>query len=91
MMADHPCIVYNLGDSKLVLQNTLLMDDKKCYILELPKEDKFVGFVKFNQFEDIGFYPKNLSIECCSHFLFMTTSPYKPSRKTRSKKDVSSF
>ena len=74
-MADHPCIVYNLGDSKLILLNTLLVDEKRCYVLELPKEDKFVCFVKFNQFEDIGFYPRNLSIECCSHFLFMTTSP----------------
>jgi hypothetical protein len=28
----------------------------------------------FNQFEDIGFYPKGLRIECCSHFTFLTTA-----------------
>ena len=71
-MADHPCIAYNLGDSKLILQNTLLVEEKRCYVLELPDEDRFVSFVKFHQFEDIGFYPSNLRIECCSHFLFMT-------------------
>jgi len=35
-------------------------------------DEKFVCFLQFNQFEDIGFYPKGLRIECCSHFAFLT-------------------
>jgi len=37
-------------------------------------EEKFVCFVSFNQFEDIGFYPVGLRVECCSHFAYLTTS-----------------
>jgi hypothetical protein len=49
------------------------MKDKKMYILELNPSDKFVCWLNFNSFADIGFYPKDLKIECCSHFAFMTT------------------
>ena len=35
--------------------------------------EKFVSFVEFNRYEDIGFYPDNMSIECCSCFLFVTS------------------
>ena len=35
-------------------------------------DEKFVCFLEFNEFEDIGFYPKGLRIECCSHFAFLT-------------------
>lgn len=39
----------------------------------MPRDEKFVCFVNFNQFEDIGFYPVGLRIECCSHFAYLTT------------------
>jgi hypothetical protein len=71
--ADLPCICYNLGDSKIILQNTLQIEVKRNYIITLPPDEKFVCFINFNQFEDIGFYPKGLRIECCSHFAFLTS------------------
>jgi hypothetical protein len=33
------------------------MAEKKKYILQIHPEEKFVGWLNFNQFEDIGFYP----------------------------------
>lgn len=42
--------------------------------MNLPSDERFVSFVDFNSFTDIGFFPKHLRIECCSHFLFLTTS-----------------
>lgn len=32
-----------------------------------------MGFVKFNKYQDVGFFPKGLNIDCCSKFLFLTT------------------
>jgi hypothetical protein len=55
--ADLPCIAYNLGDNKIVLQNTYQTEEKKKYILNIAEDEKFVCWLKFNQFEDIGFYP----------------------------------
>jgi hypothetical protein len=50
------------------------MVEKKMYILPLKKNEKFVCFLNFNSFEEIGFYPdENLKIESCSHFAYMTT------------------
>lgn len=72
--ADLPVIAYNLGDNKICIQNTLQMVEKKMYILPLKKNEKFVCFLNFNSFEEIGFYPdENLKIESCSHFAYMTT------------------
>jgi hypothetical protein len=71
--SDSPCICYNLGDSKIVLQNTLQLDSKRKYIIPMKSDEKFVCFVTFNQFEDIGFYPVGLRVECCSHFAYLTT------------------
>ena len=72
VQADLPCICYNLGDSKIVLQNILQLDNKRKYIVNLMPDEKFVCFVQFNQFEDIGFYPNGLRVECRSHFAFLT-------------------
>lgn len=49
------------------------MAEKRMYLLELDPNEKFVCWLNFNSFADIGFYPNNLKIECCSHFAFMTT------------------
>ena len=38
----------------------------------MEPEEKFVGFVQFNQFQDIGFFAEDLRIECCSHFAYLT-------------------
>lgn len=72
LQADLPCITYNLGDSKIVIQNILQLDNKRKYIINLMPDEKFVCFVHFNQFEDIGFYPQGMRIECCSHFAYLT-------------------
>jgi len=42
--------------------------------VDIEKDERFLGFVEFNSFEDIGFYPTNLKIECCTSFMFMTTT-----------------
>jgi hypothetical protein len=47
---------------------------KKAYIIKIPEHERFLGFVDFNSFVDIGFYPKGLKIECCSHFTYLTTA-----------------
>jgi len=46
---------------------------RKVHILDIHPEERFISFVEFNLYEDIGFYPENLSIDCCSCFLFLTT------------------
>lgn len=46
-------------------------------MIELDPQERFVTFVEFNKYQDIGFYPHNLSIECCSCFLFLTTKRHK--------------
>ena len=38
--------------------------------------------MEFNKYEDIGFYPQDLRIECCSCFLFLTTKRHKCSDDT---------
>lgn len=45
--ADLPIIAYNLGDTKLVMMNTLQTDQKTKFILQLEKDEKFVCFVQF--------------------------------------------
>ena len=72
--ADLPFIAYNLGSQKIILQSAMKPSVKKAYIINLPEDERFVGFVDFNSFTDIGFYPENLKIECCSHFCYLTTS-----------------
>ena len=41
-------------------------------VLELPFDETFVNFVKFNNFSDFGFDPSNLKHEACSYFVFTT-------------------
>jgi hypothetical protein len=59
------------------------MADKRMYFLHLNPDEKFVWFLDFNQFEDIGFYPANLRIECCAHFCYMTTGTGNNANKTK--------
>jgi hypothetical protein len=42
-------------------------------ILDLDPEEKFICFVEFNSYQDLGFFPVNLDIECCAKFLYVTT------------------
>ena len=72
-MTNSPCICYNLGETQLLVMNTNNVDGIKSYILPMQPDEKFVCFVDFNQFEDIGFYPRNLRIECCAYFFYLTT------------------
>ena len=39
----------------------------------MQEDEKFVSFVQFNNFKDIGFFPYTLKIECCSYFMYITT------------------
>jgi hypothetical protein len=54
--------------------------------MDFDPTERFLGFVEYNQFEDIGFYPKNLTIECCSSFIFMTTTKEKSKSAKNSNK-----
>lgn len=38
----------------------------------MQPDEKFVCFIEFNKYEEIGFNPEGLRIECCSHFAFLT-------------------
>jgi hypothetical protein len=38
----------------------------------MEENEQFIGFADFNSFDEIGFYPLDLKIECCSNFLYMT-------------------
>ena len=49
----------------------------KVHIIDIKSDEKFISFVEFNLYEDIGFYPNDLNIECCSCFLFLTTKKNK--------------
>jgi hypothetical protein len=69
-------MVYNLGESKLVIQNILRIGSKRTFILNLDADEKFVAFVHFKKFEDAGFFIDDLRVECCSHFLYMTRAAH---------------
>ena len=69
--ADHPFLVYNLGERKLVIQSTLIVKAKQPYILNLEPDETFVNFIQVDRYEDIRFFPDDLRVECCSHFLLM--------------------
>jgi hypothetical protein len=72
-----PIIAYNLGDQQIAFHCLLGNHVGKNYLIDLEPDERFLGFVEFNSFGDIGFYPTNLNIECCTSFLYMTTSKVK--------------
>ena len=41
--------------------------------MKLDKNEKFLSFLTFKQYSDIGFYPRDIRVECSSHFAFLTT------------------
>ena len=44
----------------------------ETFILNLAPNERFEGFVEFKKYQDIGFFPGKMTIESCSHFLFLT-------------------
>ena len=71
-VGDHPYLAYNVGQQKIFVQSTLKIKAKETLILEIPPEERFLSFVQFNKFMDIGFYPDLLNVECCAHVCYMT-------------------
>jgi len=67
-----PVVVYNLGLKKILIQSCIGV--RKQLVYELPSNQSFVNFIEFNNLDDIGFYPGNLRIQCCSVFAFLTQS-----------------
>jgi hypothetical protein len=65
-------MVSNLGETKLLIDNLLDPKENKKLVLDLELDEKFICFVEFNKFEDLGFFPENLDIECCSKFVYIT-------------------
>jgi hypothetical protein len=65
-----PTMAVSLGQSKLIFTN--MLKNGKSYIFDIPKGQKFLHFVQFNNFSDIGFYPNNLNLELASLFAFIT-------------------
>ena len=41
-------------------------------VYELPANEKFIDFVEYHHFDDIGFKTAGLRIEACSCFTFLT-------------------
>jgi len=68
--ATFPIYMYNIGQRKLVIHNTL--PGGVLYIHELPVGEKFISFVKYNKLKDFGFYKGQLRIEGCSNFVYLT-------------------
>ena len=50
----------------------LNMAGSETLILQLAPHERFEGFADFKKFDDIGFFPGRMSIESCSHFLYLT-------------------
>ena len=63
-------MLYNIGQTKLILQNTL--HGGKQYVLKLPPNEIFMDHLVYNNLSDFGFYADNLNIECCSRFPYLT-------------------
>ena len=40
----------------------------------MDPEERFISFLQFRQFSDIGFYPKDIRVECSSHFAYITSA-----------------
>jgi|TARA_B110000285_G_C14883557_1_gene495092 hypothetical protein len=40
-------------------------------VLDLDNDEKFISFVEYNTYADIGFVPADLKIEMCSNFVFL--------------------
>lgn len=38
----------------------------------MRNDHKFISFVFFNKYEDIGFFHENINIEACVNFLFLS-------------------
>ena len=63
-------MMYNIGLQKLILQMFVCEHNQMIY--EIPNKEKFFGFIEFSNFLDLGFIPKGLAQEACSHFAFLT-------------------
>ena len=70
MVSVFPMFVYNIGQRKIIVQNTLT--NGRSYVYEIPHGHKFLTFGEYNNFEDIGFYPGSMRLEMCSNFVFLT-------------------
>lgn len=69
-MSHFPFFINNVGLSKLIIKSKL--KGGISFVYEIPKKERFLNFAKFNKYEDLGFYPKNLRIEMCSNLVFLT-------------------
>ena len=69
-MGSFPIMMYNIGLQKIVIQ--LFIGQGNQMIYEIPPTERFVNFIDFNTFHDIGFCPNGLRIEACSKVAFLT-------------------
>ena len=66
----YPVIAYNIGDHKLVIQNSL--GDGHQYLFNLPDEESFINFSQFKSFEDIGYLNDTLKLDNESNFVYLS-------------------
>jgi hypothetical protein len=71
-LTNFPFFANNVGQQKIIIKSTL--KGGLTYVYELPKTERFVNFVEFNKFEDLGFYPGKLRIEMCTNIVFLSQS-----------------
>lgn len=65
-----PVFVYNIGNKKLIIQNTLKQGTS--YVYTLSAYEYFFGFVEYHRLSSLGFNSSNFNIEGSSQVVFLT-------------------
>ena len=63
-------MMYNLGLQKIVVQMFIGQHNQMIY--KIPKTDKFLSFVNYHNFDDLGFKTDGLYLDGCSKFAYLT-------------------
>jgi len=72
--AQWPFLAYNLGQNRVAFvdMSKQAKEEQIQYIYYLPESFKFISFVDFNNYEDIGFFAEDIRIEGCTNYAFLS-------------------
>lgn len=60
---------------RIVIQ--IMMDSFKTLVYQIPNQQKFIDFVSFNNYKDLGFSGSDkLALEGCSRFAMLTEDDF---------------
>ena len=67
----------NIGDNRMCVHINIDEENPTALVFELDSfyeqdDEKFCMFVKYKDFNDIGIDTRNIRINCCSKFLYLT-------------------